>query len=114
MQTQLLTQKCIPCNIGTPTLKPDEINKLSQQLKLDWQVKNNAQIHREFVFKDFKEALDFVNKVAELAEEEGHHPDLYIHDYKKVLVELMTHKIKGLSENDFILAAKIENLISII
>lgn len=110
MPDALLTQKCIPCNIGTPTLKRDQIDKLSQELKLEWQVKADHQISHVFEFKNFMEVIDFVNKIALLAEDEGHHPDLYIYDYKKLRVELMTHKINGLSENDFILAAKIEEI----
>lgn len=68
------------------------------------------KISREFVFKDFVEGVIFVNEIAHLAEEEGHHPDLKLHAYKKVLVELYTHAIGGLSENDFILAAKINEI----
>ncbi len=72
--------------------------------------KGIPQITKEYKFDDFKEALAFVNKVAELAEQEGHHPNIIIHDYRKVKISLYTHAIKGLHENDFILAAKIDEL----
>lgn len=111
MQNTLLTQKCIPCNIGTPPLTYEEIEKLRPQLKLDWEIVDDKKIQRDFSFKNFKAVIAFVNKIADLAEHEGHHPDLYIHDFKKLKVELWTHKINGLSENDFILAAKIEKLL---
>ncbi len=73
-----------------------------------WILKDNS-IEREFLFKDFRESMDFVNKVAEAANQEDHHPDIHIF-YNKVRIELTTHKIKGLSKNDFILAAKINAL----
>ena len=69
-----------------------------------------STIEREFKFKNFKQALDFVNKVGEIAESEGHHPDIYLHGWNKVKLILSTHAIKGLSENDFIIAAKIDKI----
>lgn len=80
------------------------------QLNIGWQVVENKKIKREFVFKDFKESVNFVIKVAAIAEEEGHHPFIYIF-YNKVTLELRTHAIDGLSENDFILAAKLDKII---
>lgn len=74
-----------------------------------WKTADNKKIERNFKFKDFKEAMIFVNRVAEIAEAEGHHPDVFI-SYNKVRVELTTHAVGGLSENDFILAAKIDRL----
>ena len=74
-----------------------------------WTLKDNA-IEREFKFKDFREAISFVNGIAEIAEEEGHHPDIYIY-YNKVRLELSTHNIGGLSKNDFVLAAKVNELV---
>lgn len=105
----LAQKKCVPCEIGTLPLNPSEYEPLLKQLKLDWQVIDQKKITQEFKFKDFVEAMQFVNKVAELAENEGHHPDIYIY-YNKVKIELITHNIKGLSENDFVVAAKIEKL----
>ena len=77
----------------------------------DWNVaEDNKSIHREFKFKDFKEAMGFANEVGDIAEFEGHHPDIFIHGYRHVKITLSTHAVKGLSENDFILAAKIDKI----
>jgi 4a-hydroxytetrahydrobiopterin dehydratase len=103
----LLAKQCIPCTIDTPPLVADEIERLKSQLQSDWVVQDQRQLERRFKFKDFVSALEFVNKVGALAEEEGHHPDLEL-SWGRVIVRLMTHKIKGLSYNDFILAAKID------
>ncbi len=80
---------------------------LLKQLKLDWEVVENKKIRHEFKFDTYLEGLEFALKVGRLAEEEGHHPNIHIY-YKRVVIDLTTHNIKGLSENDFILAAKIE------
>jgi 4a-hydroxytetrahydrobiopterin dehydratase len=106
-----LTKKhCIPCEGGTPPLsneKEDEILKLIQGWTL---VRDGThKITRQFKFKNFKEAIVFVNKVADLAENEGHHPDIKI-VYSKVQLDLFTHAVGGLSDNDFIMAAKINAL----
>ena len=88
-----------------------EIEKYLEELSSGWKwEKNPDKITKEFKFKDFEEALSFTNAVGEIAEKEGHHPNIYIHSYNKVKIELWTHKIGGLHENDFILAAKIEEL----
>ena len=76
----------------------------------DWTVIENKKIQKEFKFKNFKEALSFVNKVGELAEKERHHPDLYLHNWNKLMITLSTHALKGLSDNDFIMAAKINKI----
>jgi len=107
--TDLLSKQCVPCSIGAPTLNEEEINELLPSLKDGWSVLNNEKIEKSYKFKNFKEALDFVNKVGELAEEEGHHPDIFL-SWGKVIIQLWTHKIGGLHENDFILAAKIDEL----
>lgn len=86
----------------------EEAKKMMAELHSDWELKED-KIEREFKFKDFREAMSFVNKVAEIAEGEGHHPDMEI-KYNKVEIELSTHAIHGLSENDFIVAAKIDKL----
>ncbi len=104
-----LTKKCLPCEIGTPPLTSEQFQPLLKQLKLDWEVIEGKKIRHEFKFKDFVKAMEFVNKVADLAEDEGHHPNMHIY-YNRVVIDLTTHNIKGLSENDFIMAAKIENL----
>jgi 4a-hydroxytetrahydrobiopterin dehydratase len=105
-----LTEKhCVPCEAGAEPLKGQEIRKQAEQLDPGWQVVGEHHLEREFTFKDFRQALDFVNQVGELAEEEGHHPDIFL-SYGKVKIQLWTHKINGLHENDFILAAKIDAL----
>ena len=107
----LAAKKCIPCRIGAPTLKPAEVKKFLKQVSKKWVAKENPQrLERVFEFKDFKKALAFVNKVGDLAEKEGHHPNMRLFAYKYVEVALWTHKIGGLHENDFILAAKIDSL----
>lgn len=87
-----------------------EVAKYLTLLKSPWRVEEGKKIERKFKFKDFKEAMDFVNKVAAIAEEQGHHPDMEI-SYNKVEIELTTHAIGGLSTNDFIIASKIELLV---
>ncbi|MBI4137360.1 4a-hydroxytetrahydrobiopterin dehydratase [Candidatus Roizmanbacteria bacterium] len=105
-----LTKKhCEPCEGGVEPFKPEEIEKYNTVLTIPWDVVDQKKIKREFKFKNFKEAMVFVNRVAELAESEGHHPDIYIF-YNKVRLELWTHAIGGLSINDFIMAAKVEKL----
>jgi len=106
---ELTKKKCKPCEGGVPPLKPDEINDYLNQLNTNWDVKDQKQIEKTFKFKNFKEALDFANKVGEIAEYEQHHPDIHVF-YGKVIIDLATHAIGGLSENDFIVAAKIEEL----
>ena len=101
---KLLEQKCAPCRGGMPPLTKNEALELMKETP-DWTLNDNS-IDRTFQFKDFKEAMHFVNHVADIANEEDHHPDIHIY-YNKVRIELSTHKIKGLSNNDFILAAKI-------
>lgn len=103
----LTTQKCKPCEGDA---KPLTSNQFLPHLKqiAGWKVAQDKQIEKDFKFKDFKEALDFVNKVGGIAESEGHHPDIFLHGWNKVKITLSTHAIKGLSLNDFILAAKID------
>ncbi|MFQ5929448.1 MAG: 4a-hydroxytetrahydrobiopterin dehydratase [Acidobacteriota bacterium] len=104
--TQLAEKKCVPCRGGIPPLSAEEIKPLWEQVD-SWEVVENHHIKKTFKFKDFKTALDFVNQVGEIAEEEGHHPDLYL-AWGKVEVKTWTHKINGLTESDFILAAKVD------
>lgn len=110
-----LTRKhCVPCEGGTPPLsndREDEMLKLIQHDNEGWLLLRDGthRIRRMFTFKNFKSAMEFVNKVADLAESEGHHPDIKI-VYNKVQLDLFTHAVGGLSENDFILAAKINSL----
>ena len=106
----LSQKKCVPCEGGEMPLGEDSAKELKKLIDPAWELEAK-KINREFVFKDFKEAIAFVNKVAEIAESEGHHPDINIHAYKKVDIDLSTHAIGGLSGNDFILAAKIDKLV---
>lgn len=106
----LTEKKCVPCESWVSPLTKDKIEPLIKQLKTEWSLSDDLKrIKHEFKFKNFKQAMGFVNKIADIAEAEGHHPDIYIY-YNKVVIELTTHNIKGLSENDFIVAAKVENL----
>lgn len=106
---QLNQKKCVPCEVGGVALSPDEARALMEQTRHWSLVQDAKKISREFLFKNFKEALQFVNMVGDIAEEEGHHPEIYL-SWGKVIVELWTHAVNGLSENDFIVAAKIDQL----
>lgn len=110
MSTKLHQMKCGPCDGGTPALGSEKIDEFRKQLNADWQVIDGKKIKRDFKFKDFKEAIAFINKVADIAEDEGHHPDIYVF-YNKVTLELSTHAIGGLFDNDFILSAKIDRIL---
>ncbi len=105
---ELLKKKCVPCEGGTPPMTDEEEDRLKSQVP-DWDLDRGAthKLAREFKFKNFKAALAFVNKVGAIAEGEGHHPDIHVY-YSKVVLELYTHAVGGLSENDFIIAAKID------
>ncbi len=107
---KLTQKKCVPCEGGVPFMSRDEAKKLLPQVK-GWALLDEKplKLQRQFKFKDFKEAMSFVNKVAALAEAEGHHP-IFLINWNKVILTLWTHAIDGLSENDFILAAKIAEL----
>ncbi len=105
----LSTKKCKPCEGGVPPLNQKEITEFKKQLSGDWNVVEMKKITREFSFVNYRHTMEFVNKVADLAEEEGHHPDMHVF-YGRVVVELWTHSINGLSENDFIMASKIDKL----
>ena len=104
----LASKTCVPCRGGVPPLKRQELEKLHQQVS-KWQVSNEHHLTREFKFPDFRKALDFVNKVGEVAEQQGHHPDILL-KWGSVGITLWTHKIDGLTESDFIMAAKIDQL----
>jgi 4a-hydroxytetrahydrobiopterin dehydratase len=102
----LAEKHCVPCRGGTPPLRGAELESLRSQVT-DWQVVNEHHLAKSFTFPDFQKALDFVNRVGAIAEQEGHHPDLHL-AWGKVGVETWTHKIDGLTESDFVLAAKID------
>ena len=105
---ELSERQCVPCRGGVPPLKGEEIENLLRQLE-GWQVVNEHHLQRTYRFKDFRESLQFVNRVGELAEEQGHHPDICF-GWGKADVTIWTHKIDGLTESDFVLAAKIDKL----
>ena len=106
----LATKHCVPCEGEDPPLTNTEEEKFKKEVP-DWELLRNGKhkVKRQFKFKNFRESLAFVNKVSEIAESEGHHPDIYIF-YNKVNLELFTHAVGGLSENDFIMAAKIDKI----
>ncbi|MFO0808323.1 MAG: 4a-hydroxytetrahydrobiopterin dehydratase [Gemmataceae bacterium] len=106
-----LTKKhCVPCEGGIPPLTREQVAALLTNVP-HWRVAADGKsIHREWRVKDFPTALDFFRRVGDIAEKEDHHPDLHLTGYRNVAIELSTHAIKGLSENDFILAAKIDEL----
>lgn len=107
--TSLSQKKCIPCTGGIPPLTEDEIKLYLKQLRSHWEIKDNHHLFKNFSFPDFKTALDFTNQVGQIAENENHHPDIYL-AWGKVEITIWTHKINGLTESDFILASKIETL----
>ncbi len=110
LSPSLLSKKCVPCEGGAPPLSKEQVATYLNLIS-NWQVDARGHLSRQFKFKNFLAAMEFVNKVAALAEKEGHHPDFTVH-YNKVDFEIWTHAINGLSENDFILAAKIGALAS--
>lgn len=105
----LKQKKCVPCEGGVQPLKPDEYGGFLRNELEGWIAVEEKKIAKEYKFKNFKEALAFINKVGAIAEEEGHHPDINLHGWNKVTLTLSTHAIGGLSENDFILASKIDS-----
>lgn len=107
---ELKSKKCVPCEGGVPQVEMEEANRLLGELP-GWELSGDGnRIRREWTAKNFLAAIDFFKRVADLAEEEGHHPDLHLTGYRNATVELTTHAIGGLSENDFVLAAKINEL----
>jgi 4a-hydroxytetrahydrobiopterin dehydratase len=100
---------CIPCKGGIEPLKGTELTDLAKQLSEGWQVIQEHHLEKEFKFKNFRQALDFTNKVGEIAEQQGHHPDIYL-AWGKVKLTVWTHKINGLHKSDFIFAARIDHL----
>ena len=103
------SKKCVPCEGGVPAFTPAQAGEASRSLR-GWDVREGSKrLHKQLRFRDFRHAMRFVNAMADLAEAEGHHPDFTVH-YDTVDVTLWTHAVGGLSENDFILAAKLDQL----
>jgi len=107
---ELTRKHCVPCEGGIPPVPAEQVRELLSGLP-GWKLSSDGKrIRREWRGEDFTTALDFFDRVGQLAEEEAHHPDLHLTGYRHVAIELSTHAIDGLSENDFILAAKIDQL----
>ena len=114
MQTQtaeqLTQKKCVPCEGGVPKYSPEEARRQLTNLA-GWRLTHDGErIRKDWVVKNFMAGIEFFEQVAKVAEDDGHHPDLHLEGYRNVGIELYTHAIGGLSENDFILAAKIDAL----
>ena len=107
--TDLASKTCVPCRGGVPPLKGQELASYQKQVS-SWNIVNEHHITKSFKFPNFVKALEFVNRVGELAEGQGHHPDIFL-AWGKVEITLWTHKIGGLTESDFIMAAKIDRLL---
>ena len=103
--SDLAKKTCIPCKGGVPPLKGEKLDDLLEKLENNWKIIKEHHLEKEYSFKNFKEALDFTIKVGELAENQGHHPDIFL-AWGKVKLTIWTHKIDGLTESDFIFAAK--------
>lgn len=106
--SELASRECVPCRGGVPPLKGEELNKLAAELE-GWSVVEEHHLSKVYKLRDFKESLAFVNRVGELAEQQGHHPDICF-GWGRVEITIWTHKIDGLTESDFILAAKFDRL----
>jgi len=105
----LSTKKCKPCEGGINPLNKKEVKEFQKQISGDWKVIENTKLTKEFSFVNYRHTMEFVNKVADIAENEGHHPVIHVF-YGRAVIELWTHSINGLSENDFILASKIDKI----
>jgi 4a-hydroxytetrahydrobiopterin dehydratase len=109
----LATERCVPCEGGTPPLSRDEAQALLAEVGDGWQLSEDAtSLSRQLSFKNFLRAMDFLNRLAQVAEQENHHPDFCLQGWNKVSLTLATHSIGGLSRNDFIMAAKLQALVS--
>ena len=108
-ETALAQRECLPCESGKGRLKERMIKTLKKQLGGQWKIRGGKQLEKSFKFDDFKQALEFTNQVGAIAESQNHHPDVYL-AYGEVRLQLSTHAARGLTENDFILAAKIDEL----
>lgn len=103
----LINRTCVPCQGGVPPLDRLIAEKLLAEIGTGWKINDTGHLYKKYLFNDFQQSLDFANRIAQIAEKEAHHPDLTI-AWGKCVVEIWTHKINGLTESDFILAAKIE------
>ena len=108
--SELTKRKCQPCAQGAPPLPPERVQQLLTQVS-EWDVVEGKLLRRQLKLADFMSVIRLVNRIADVAEAEDHHPDLHITGYRRLTIELATHAIGGLSDNDFILAAKIDSLL---
>jgi len=108
----LADKECVPCKGGAPPLKGQALARLAGQLGGGWKLMAEHHLEKEYPFKNFRQALDFTNRVGELAEAQGHHPDIYL-AWGRVKLTLWTHKVDGLTESDFVLAAKVDRLLTL-
>ena len=109
-KTSWITKKCVPCEGSLAALTRKEISRYMKDLE-GWSLSADAQsIRVDYVMKDFMAAVQFIDRIARLAEKEGHHPDIHLTGYRRLAIELSTHAIGGLSDNDFVLAAKIDRI----
>jgi 4a-hydroxytetrahydrobiopterin dehydratase len=108
--TDLASKTCVPCRGGVPALKGKELASLLGMLGNGWKTINEHHLEKNYAFPDFRQALEFTNRVGELAEQQGHHPDIYL-AWGKVILTIWTHAIDGLTESDFILAAKADQVL---
>lgn len=109
MSSNLAEKSCEPCKGGMPPLGGSEARRLLAQLGDGWELVNDHHLRKVFHFPEFHDSISWVNKVADLADEQGHHPNIRI-DYDEVELDIWTHKIGGLTESDFVLAAKVDAL----
>jgi 4a-hydroxytetrahydrobiopterin dehydratase len=109
MTSDLSKKECKQCDGGTPPLKGDALKQMQNRLNGGWKILDEQRLEKEFKFPDFSHALKFVNRVGDLAEKQNHHPDIYF-TWGKARIQIWTHSAKGLTETDFILAAKIDEL----
>ena len=107
--SKLAERQCVPCKAGVPPLKGEALTELEVQLDPGWEIVDDHHLSKLYKFRNFADALAYVNAVGAMAEEQGHHPDLHL-AWGRVQVEIWTHKIKGLNEADFIFAAKCDTL----
>ena len=105
----LADRECVPCKGGTPALKGPALAELAGQLGGGWSVVTDHHLEKQYSFRNFREALDFTNRIGALAEAQGHHPDIFL-AWGKVKAAIWTHKVDGLTESDFVLAAKVDRL----
>jgi 4a-hydroxytetrahydrobiopterin dehydratase len=103
----LASRECVPCRGGVPPLRGEELARLARELGGDWRVVDEHHLEKQYRFPNFRDALDFVNRIGAIAEEQNHHPDIEL-SWGRVGVRIWTHKIDGLTESDFVLAAKFD------